>query len=93
MPTALLIGANGSGKSTVRQALAILQSLGRGTNRVGQLFRREDFSREQSDVPIRFEIEVVVAERLYKYTLALEFPRNFKELRILEEQLVAGASH
>ena len=39
IPTALLIGGNGSGKSSVRQVLELLQSVGRGTNRVGELVR------------------------------------------------------
>jgi hypothetical protein len=90
MPTALLIGANGTGKSSVRRALEILQSIGRGTNRIGQLFRPEDFSRGRSDVPIRIEIEATIANQSYKYTLALEFPKNFKELRVYGEQFVAG---
>jgi predicted ATPase len=51
MPSALLIGRNGSGKSTVAIALEILQSIGRGINRVGQLVRSKDFARGRSDVP------------------------------------------
>jgi predicted ATPase len=90
MPTALLIGGNGSGKSSVRQVLEILQRVGRGTNRVGELVRPEDFARGRADVPIRIEIETRIAERVYKYVLALELPRNFKELRVYEEQLIAG---
>jgi hypothetical protein len=67
-----------------------LQSLGRGINRVGELVRPEDFARGRSDVPIRIEVDVVIAGRPYKYVLALELPRNFKELRIYEERLIAG---
>ena len=44
LPTALLIGPNGSGKSSVRRVLELLQILGRGTNRVGELVRPEDFA-------------------------------------------------
>jgi predicted ATPase len=65
MPTALLYGNNGSGKSTVRRALTILQSLGRGINRVGKLVGPEDFARGRSDVPIRIEIDAVISERSY----------------------------
>jgi predicted ATPase len=87
MPSALLIGKNGVGKSTIAFALETLQSVGRGINRVGQLIQSKDFSRGRSDVPIRFEIEVLLNEKLYKYTLALELPENFRELRVFEEQL------
>ena len=38
-PSSLLIGKNGSGKSTVGYALEVLQSLARGTNRIGQLVK------------------------------------------------------
>ena len=41
----LLIGKNGSGKSTVAAALEILQGIGRGTSRVGDLVKLEDFTR------------------------------------------------
>lgn len=91
LSSSLLIGKNGSGKSTIASALQVLQTIGRGTNRIGQLVQLKDFARNRSDVPIRFEIEVLLKEKLYKYILALELPGNFKELRVFDEQLlVAG---
>jgi ABC-type multidrug transport system ATPase subunit len=92
MPSALLIGKNGAGKSTISSTLEILQSIGRGTNRVGQLVQSKDFARSRSDVPIRFEIEVLLDQKLYKYVLALELPEGFKELRVLEEQLIVAGN-
>jgi len=93
MPSALLIGKNGAGKSTVGTALEVLQRIGRGINRVGQLVQNHDFARGRTDVPIRFEIEVLIGDKLYQYTLALELPKHFEELRIFEEQLnVSGES-
>ncbi|MDF5727907.1 MAG: AAA family ATPase [Rhizonema sp. PD38] len=91
MSSALLIGKNGTGKSSISIALEVLQSIGRGINRVGQLIQSKDFARGRSDVPLRFEIEVLIEHKLYKYVLALELPEKFKELRVFEEQLlVAG---
>lgn len=90
IPSALLIGKNGSGKSTIKLAMETFQRIGRGTNRVGLLFQPKDFARGRSDVPMRFEIEVVLNEKLYHYVLALEFPENFHELRILDEQLTVS---
>lgn len=91
MPSALLIGKNGSGKSTICFALEIFQHIGRGVNKVDTLVQPKDFARGRSDVPIRFEIEVLLVDRLYKYVLVLELPEKFKELRVSEEQLtVAG---
>ncbi|EDN69871.1 ATPase [Beggiatoa sp. PS] len=93
MPSALLIGKNGAGKSTVGTALEVLQRIGRGINRVGHLVQTQDFARGRTEVPIRFEIEVLINEKLYQYSLALEWPKYFEELRILEEQLnVSGES-
>ncbi|MDM8556442.1 AAA family ATPase [Desulfococcaceae bacterium HSG7] len=87
LPSALLIGKNGAGKSTIGIALEILQSIGRGTNRVRQLVQAKDFMHERYDIPMRFEVEVTIHAKLYKYSLAFELPENFKELRILDEQL------
>ena len=88
MSSGLLIGKNGVGKSTIAIALELLQSIGRGINRVGQLIQSKDFARGRSDVPIRFEIEVLLEDKLYKYILAFELPENFRELRVLEEELL-----
>ena len=60
MSSALLIGKNGTGKSTIATALEVFQSIGRGINRVGQLVKSKDFTRGRYDVPIRLEIEVLL---------------------------------
>jgi predicted ATPase len=91
MSSTLLIGRNGVGKSTISSVLKLLQNIGRGTNRVGQLIQSKDFSPGRYNAPIRFEIEVLLSEKLYKYVLALELPDGFRELRVREENLlVAG---
>jgi len=88
--SALLIGKNGSGKSTIGAALEVFQSIGRGVNRVGDLVKWRDFSRGRADIPIRFEVEVLLEEKLYKYELVLELPEGFKGLRVREEILYFG---
>ncbi|MCA6603441.1 MAG: AAA family ATPase, partial [Pseudanabaena sp. M007S1SP1A06QC] len=93
LPSSLLIGKNGAGKSTIAFALEVLQSIGRRINRVSQLIQAKDFNSSRSGVPIRFEIEVLLKEQLYKYILALELsPENFKEIRVFEEQLLVAGS-
>jgi predicted ATPase len=87
LSSALLIGKNGAGKTTVGLALQILQKIARGTNRVGDLVRPEDLSRGRNGVPMRFEIEVELGEKIYQYAIAFELPKGFKELRILQEKL------
>lgn len=86
----LLIGKNGAGKTTVGRALEILQKIARGKNRVGELIEPKDVARARTDMPMRFEIEVELDTRIYQFTVAFEFPRGFKELRVFEEKLTVG---
>lgn len=86
----LLIGKNGAGKTTVGFALEILQRIARGTNRVGDLVKPKDLARGRADVPMRFEIEVELDSKNYGYVIAFDFPKGFKELRVLEEKLSVG---
>jgi predicted ATPase len=86
----LLIGRNGSGKSTIGFALEVLQKIARGTNRVSELVDEGDMTRGRSDVPMRFEIEAELNERVYKYSIAFDFPEGFRELRVFEEKLIVS---
>jgi energy-coupling factor transporter ATP-binding protein EcfA2 len=91
-PSVLLIGRNGAGKSTVGFALEILQRIARGANRVDDLVRPKDLARGRADVPMRFEIEVMLGGVVYEYTIAFDFPSGFKGLRVLEERLAADGN-
>jgi ABC-type Mn2+/Zn2+ transport system ATPase subunit len=86
----LLIGKNGAGKTAVGLALEILQRIARGTNRVDDLVKPKDLAGGRIDMPMRFEIAVELDANIYEYVIAFEFPRGFKELRVLEEKLVVG---
>jgi energy-coupling factor transporter ATP-binding protein EcfA2 len=90
----LLVGKNGAGKTTVGLALEILQKIARprGTNRVGDLVKPQDFTRGRSGVPMRFEIEVKLGTRIYGYVIAFDFPEGFKELRVFEEKLLVDGN-
>jgi ABC-type cobalamin/Fe3+-siderophores transport system ATPase subunit len=83
----LLIGKNGSGKTTVGLALEILQRIARGTNRVDDLVRPKDLARGRADVPMRFEIEVELDAGVHQYSIAFESSEGGKQLRVLEEKL------
>jgi energy-coupling factor transporter ATP-binding protein EcfA2 len=74
----LLIGNNGSGKTTVGLALEILQKIARGTNRVGELVKPTDFFLGRADAPMRFEIEVELDAKIYGYTIAFELLEGAK---------------
>ncbi len=93
MPSSLMIGKNGTGKSTIGAALEIFQGLGRGVNRVRDIINPRDFAHGRKDIPMRFEIEVLLDDQIYKYILVLELPENFHELRVRDEELlVSGKS-
>ncbi|MGD0359747.1 MAG: AAA family ATPase [Bryobacteraceae bacterium] len=83
----LLIGENGSGKTTVGLALEILQKIARGTNRVDRLLKSKDLYLGRRDAPVRFEIEVELRSRIFEYAIAFEHVEGFQELRVLEERL------
>jgi len=83
----LLIGDNGSGKSTVRESIKILQMIARGENKVDNLVKPKDFAGGRKEVPIRFEIEVELGEKIYEYIVAFELPSGNKELSVTQERL------
>lgn len=83
----LLVGKNGSGKSSLMHVLGLFQAIGRGRTRLGDLVSPAEFTRGRSDTPMRFEIEVLLREKCYVYSLELELPERFRELRLLHEHL------
>lgn len=82
----LLIGKNGSGKTTVGMALEILQKIARGTNQVNDLVKPKDFARGRFDVPMRFEIEIELDGKSYEYIIAFEMPQGVSSLLVFEER-------
>ena len=89
-PSALLIGKNGTGKSTVGRALEVFQGIGRGTYGVGLLVKKRDFARQRCDVPIRFEMDALLGGKPFQYSLAFQLPRDSENLRVFAEKLVVG---
>jgi predicted ATPase len=87
MPSALLIGRNGAGKTSIGMAIEVFQKIARGVSRVNDLVREKDLTRGRAEIPARFEIEVGLAGKVYVYALAMELPDGFRELRVVEEKL------
>lgn len=83
----LLIGKNGSGKTTVGLALEILQKIARGTNQVSDLLSTRDFAVGRLDAPMRFEIEIQLGGKSYVYVVAFDTPPGANDLTVLEERL------
>ena len=95
MPTSMIIGKNGSGKSTISKVLEIIKEIAYGNSRLISndatepcLVMPSDFSLGRTDVPMRFQIEVSINDHDFMYDLALELPKGFKALRVFEEKLV-----
>ncbi|MGH7081422.1 MAG: AAA family ATPase, partial [Acetobacteraceae bacterium] len=88
-PSVLLVGQNGAGKTTVGFALELFQKIARGTNRVRELLVPGDLTRGQTAVPVRFQVEVELAGKVYTYSVAFELPHGWRELRVAEENLTA----
>lgn len=87
LSSALLIGKNGVGKSTIRYVLEIFQKIGRGNNRAKDLIGAKDFSHGKQNIPMRFELSVLLDGKRYQYIIAFELPEAFREFRIFEEKL------
>ena len=83
----LLIGNNGSGKSTVGFALQILQKIAQGTNRVADLVKPQDFAWGRPDAPMRFEIEVDLGGSRCEYRIAIGLSGLPAQMRVFAERL------
>jgi energy-coupling factor transporter ATP-binding protein EcfA2 len=83
----LIIGRNGSGKSTIRDALGVFQAICRGINRAPDLIAESDFAQGRTQIPMRFELEVALAGKGFKYAVSFEMSENFREPRIADEEL------
>ncbi len=85
--SALIIGKNGTGKTTTRKALEIFQTICRGSGRVGTLVSPDDFAFGRTDRPMRFEIDVIKDGKRFEYAISFDWPADFREAHILEERL------
>jgi predicted ATPase len=86
-PSALIVGKNGSGKSSFQQALSLFQSICRVSDRVRDLISVSDFTQQRKTIPMRFEVELKLDDRQFRYAIAFEMPEGFHEARVAEEKL------
>ena len=92
LPSSMLVGLNGTGKTTVGLVIDLFAKVCRGQNQVGELVSSKDFFLDRLGSPMRFEIEVEILGQNYDYVLAFELPDGFRELRVYEEILRVDGS-
>ncbi len=83
--SALLIGKNGVGKTTVLRCFRILQNICRNAGRTGKLIVKSDFV--DINRPLYIEIEAKLNGKNFNYYIGFEWPVDFREARIVEECL------
>jgi DNA repair exonuclease SbcCD ATPase subunit len=81
----LLLGNNGSGKTSFADVLELFQKIDRGEGRIGRLIAPEQ--RWDTKCPVELKVTVTLEETRYEYGFSLEFPDGYQELRISSEKL------
>lgn len=83
----VLLGANGSGKTSVLEALRRIRSLVSRSERIEDVFPTRDLSLSQKHSKQRFELDLQIDGDSYGYVLIIEHDRHNKRMRIGEELL------
>lgn len=83
----LLLGENGSGKSTTLEVLLKLRALLIKKQPIESLFSAQDLTRWQISPLQRFELTIATSEGVYQYELLIEHERTKGLLRIQREIL------
>jgi len=86
-PINLLLGANGSGKSSVFDALRRLQDFLIGGARVHDSFPSRSLTRWDTRSLQSFELELLDADHPFTYRLVIEHDRPRQRMRVQEERL------
>jgi len=86
--SALFLGKNGTGKTTIFEAIEIFQKIGRGDIDVNNLFDETSFHFSNTSLPIELELDVEIDKKNYQYKLIIEFSKDFMNTRIKSETLI-----
>ena len=88
--TTVLLGPNGSGKTSVLQVLQRIQALVIRGAKIDEAFPTKDLSLTQNRKEQRFELDLQIDESVYRYVLVVEHQHlvNRHRMRIGEELLV-----
>jgi predicted ATPase len=86
----LLVGENGSGKTSVFDVLHRLRLFLSGDSKVDVAFPSRDLTRWQTAGMQRFEIELALGSDSYVYLLLIEHDTDRRIMRVKEERLTLG---
>ena len=85
--TNVLLGPNGSGKTSVLQVLRRIQALVARGAKIEEAFPAADLSLTQGRDEQRFELDLTIDGGAYRYVLGIEHERGRRRMRISEESL------
>lgn len=83
----VLVGANGTGKSTVMAVLRNIQHLIARGGRIDEVFPTRDVAITQNRNEQRFELETCVDDHTYQYGLVVDHDMRRRRMRIIAETL------
>lgn len=83
----LLLGTNGSGKTSVFDVLRLLQDFIIGDARIHEAFPTTGLTRWQTGKHQRFELEIDAAGDRYVYCLLIDHDMDRRRMRVFEEKL------
>ncbi|OHB75002.1 MAG: hypothetical protein A2Z25_13510 [Planctomycetes bacterium RBG_16_55_9] len=84
----LLLGDNGTGKTTVFDVLRRIQQFVTASAKVSSVFPAQDLTRWQSGRRQRFELNLQIEQSVYTYSLAVEHDEELRRMRIDQERLL-----
>ncbi|HFU75355.1 MAG TPA: hypothetical protein ENK66_03830 [Arcobacter sp.] len=87
LQSAFLLGKNGSGKTTIFEAIEIFQKIGQGVTSLDDLFDETSFHFNNINLPIELKLDVHINRKKYIYKLVIDFPKNFVIPRVKNEEL------
>ena len=91
LPCSMIIGANGSGKSTIAEVLSCLSAIGRGVSDINGIlpkYAKSALKTAQDSGIITLEIEVGDANRVWVYSIGVK--PDGDRYRVMTEKLTCG---